>query len=662
MAQRIYTVEIDGTLYDLEGDRAPTEAEARAAIGEQRTKSTVSPVSPDEPETWLGGALHSLRQTLPTTLAETTKGVASGVLKMINPLTYLEPTPDYQVTPEERAYMRTGQVPDVSAKDVVSAAGTATKGLSDPYTGGEAIGQLGTMLAAPRAVNLAGKIPARSIASGTLRTLGDVVGHPLETTRRVLRGAADVIGETPRAAPPPDLGSPNAMWTQRAGPPPGPRSAGPAPQSAGPASGPAPVAGISAAERADLVRRGFPPDVIARLEQELVGAAPPISSPIVSEVAPVPKPAGPVAGTLRSLPQATPATVPPAVTGGPARPTLTPDPASLAQLPPAAASGPPGGVPAASSALPPSAPSPLIEQLQASLQQGRPPAPVPSGAPQAGLGVDPKQLVQNVRERLSGLPRADLENYVNTPSSLHRERLAESMVGDPAATQAVRDALAPLGDTLDVFRAVSPDEAAAYAAGKVSGEPRSFSLSEEEARRFMAGGPMSGGERSVLLRGQVNRNDVVGVGAGQHAEVMVNPATVKWQQPTANLADPMTQSRVGVGAERVARQTGKTIEQVREETGSLHGEELGTASDIFPQSAFDRMYAKMRAMKGVDQATRDALRTTYAESARDPKARAQLLTIMRGLSAEGLVVPIGAAVGALEALRSRVRQRLVGEQ
>ena len=33
MPQQVYTVEIDGTRYDLEGDRPPTEAEARAAIG-----------------------------------------------------------------------------------------------------------------------------------------------------------------------------------------------------------------------------------------------------------------------------------------------------------------------------------------------------------------------------------------------------------------------------------------------------------------------------------------------------------------------------------------------------------------------------------------------------------------------------------------------------
>src|SRR4030095_14229237 len=288
MPQRIYTVEIDGTLYDLEGDRAPTEAEARAAIGQQRTTSTVSPVSSDEPETWLGGATRSLRQTLPTTMADTAKGVVSGALKMINPLTYLEPTPDYHVTPEERAYMQTGKVPDVSAKDVVSAAGTATKGLSDPYTGGEAIGQLGTMLAAPYAADLAGAIPARSVASGTLRFLGDVAGHPLKTTRRVVRGAAGVIGETPRptaASPPPDLGSPNATLTQRPGPPPGPRSAGPTPAVAGAAPAAMPT-GLSAAERAQLVKQGFPPDVIARIEQELAGGAPPVYPATVSPAAP----------------------------------------------------------------------------------------------------------------------------------------------------------------------------------------------------------------------------------------------------------------------------------------------------------------------------------------------------------------------------------------
>ena len=40
MPQQIYTVEIDGKQYDIEGDRPPTEAEARSAIGAFKPETT----------------------------------------------------------------------------------------------------------------------------------------------------------------------------------------------------------------------------------------------------------------------------------------------------------------------------------------------------------------------------------------------------------------------------------------------------------------------------------------------------------------------------------------------------------------------------------------------------------------------------------------------
>ena len=45
MPQQIYTVEIDGTQYDIEGDRPPTEAEARQAVGAFKSEPT-APATP----------------------------------------------------------------------------------------------------------------------------------------------------------------------------------------------------------------------------------------------------------------------------------------------------------------------------------------------------------------------------------------------------------------------------------------------------------------------------------------------------------------------------------------------------------------------------------------------------------------------------------------
>lgn len=48
MPQKIYTVEIDGTQYDIEGDRPPTEAEARQAIGASKPED--HPITFDPPQ------------------------------------------------------------------------------------------------------------------------------------------------------------------------------------------------------------------------------------------------------------------------------------------------------------------------------------------------------------------------------------------------------------------------------------------------------------------------------------------------------------------------------------------------------------------------------------------------------------------------------------
>lgn len=74
MAQQIYTVEIDGQQYDLEGDRPPTEAEARAAI---QSRGQVSPVAAAEPGDYWAGA----RRGAVEGMTDGAKGFVTGLLE-----------------------------------------------------------------------------------------------------------------------------------------------------------------------------------------------------------------------------------------------------------------------------------------------------------------------------------------------------------------------------------------------------------------------------------------------------------------------------------------------------------------------------------------------------------------------------------------------------
>lgn len=115
------------------------------------------------------------------------------------------------------------------------------------------------------------------------------------------------------------------------------------------------------------------------------------------------------------------------------------------------------------------------------------------------------------------------------------------------------------------------------------------------------------------------------------------------QMVTANLPkSPLKAPRVEIGAERVGKAAGMTKEEVRVLTGPVVGEAVGAASPVFPQKAFDTIYAKMRAMpRGGPE------RMAYAAAAKGEKAMSQVETIRRTLEAAGLVVPAAAIAEAI---------------
>lgn len=115
------------------------------------------------------------------------------------------------------------------------------------------------------------------------------------------------------------------------------------------------------------------------------------------------------------------------------------------------------------------------------------------------------------------------------------------------------------------------------------------------------------------------------------------------QMVTANLPkSPLKAPRIEVGAERVGKATGMTKEEVRTLTGPIVGESVGAASPVFPQKAFDAIYAKMKAMpRGGPE------RKAYAAAAKGEKAMSQVETIRRTLEAAGLVVPAAAIADAI---------------
>lgn len=100
--------------------------------------------------------------------------------------------------------------------------------------------------------------------------------------------------------------------------------------------------------------------------------------------------------------------------------------------------------------------------------------------------------------------------------------------------------------------------------------------------------------------------------------------------------------RIDIGAEKVARQTGKTIEQIRQEAGPVLGEAAGEASMMIPKKAWARIMADMKALP-------PEARAAYVSKARGAKNQAQLEQLRRTYEELGLLVPVGLGAGVAAA-------------
>lgn len=130
-------------------DAGESEENIATVIQHFKTTSGPTPVSPDEPGTYAGGFMKSVKQTA----AETGSGMIRGALRMIDPRTYLE-ADQAKRAETQRLVRESQQHPDQFPHDVPSApiVGQLRKmgeTLSTPAGGGEAIGGLLTGLALP---------------------------------------------------------------------------------------------------------------------------------------------------------------------------------------------------------------------------------------------------------------------------------------------------------------------------------------------------------------------------------------------------------------------------------------------------------------------------------------------------------------------------------
>lgn len=86
MPQQIYEVELDGKIYEIEGNRPPTEAEARQALQSYIPAEEEEPlqaISDDEPDTYIGGFLKGLGEGVAGGAKGFAKGLARSPLDLV---------------------------------------------------------------------------------------------------------------------------------------------------------------------------------------------------------------------------------------------------------------------------------------------------------------------------------------------------------------------------------------------------------------------------------------------------------------------------------------------------------------------------------------------------------------------------------------------------
>lgn len=168
---------------------------------------------------------------------------------------------------------------------------------------------------------------------------------------------------------------------------------------------------------------------------------------------------------------------------------------------------------------------------------------------------------------------------------------------------------------------------------------------------------LSAADRASLVRQGFPEAAIAKIEAQLAPAVSHTPAPVVAPVPS----HPLTAPRVDVGAEAVGKAEGLTKQAVRDATGPIYGEQPGEAAPVFPESAYQRMAEKMRAMHpnpgdpSGDATAWDA-RLNYANQSRDPKSLSQLVSMMRAWRDVHMAVP--AAAGAGLTVNALVRKRL----
>jgi hypothetical protein len=166
MPQQVYTVELDGKQYDIEGDRPPTEAEARQVVqsfqapeAEQVVPpSDITSIDPDEPDTMIGGWLKGLTEGVAGGAKGYVKGLARSPIDLVQGVAGLvrHPVESIKSLPGALA-----SIPDAMQRSAV-----------DPEGWGKSVGSLAgqQMLTAglPKAVPPVGRATGRA-----LQTVGE---------------------------------------------------------------------------------------------------------------------------------------------------------------------------------------------------------------------------------------------------------------------------------------------------------------------------------------------------------------------------------------------------------------------------------------------------------------------------------------------------------
>jgi hypothetical protein len=193
-----YLVEMhDGRKFQVEADSQPSEAEVLAHMGGSAPTGPKT-VSPDEPGTFMGGFAQSVR--------DTASKVGHGFVEGLNPLPVLKSMWDnstdslpYQPNDTPAAAAARLKAHDAPTGPSMT---QSVKGLSDPETGGQAIGNLTQALITGRLVSAA-QNPAARVAVG--RGM-QAIGNNLDITKpaKLLATAGEALersGTPPLASP-----------------------------------------------------------------------------------------------------------------------------------------------------------------------------------------------------------------------------------------------------------------------------------------------------------------------------------------------------------------------------------------------------------------------------------------------------------------------------